>query len=65
MSTTFIVRVRYHFEQNGKKVSNDYTDDLAVTATDFNTLKGKITQTNPGTVVFDSVQNIHTGSATS
>ncbi len=65
MATSFLLKVHYHYEQSGKKSSPEYIDNISVTATDAATIKSKLSQTNPGTLVIDAVSNIGTGLAVS
>ena len=54
----------YHFEQGGKHSSQNYQDYIQATASDFNSLKTVLSNNSrirPGTLVFDSVQEIGRG----
>lgn len=65
MATSYLLKVHYHYEQNGKKSSPEYIDTISVTATDAATIKSKLSGSNPGSLVIDAVSNVGTGTAIS
>lgn len=61
MSTTNIYKVGYHFEQGGKKSTQDYFDYVSASASDYNSLQTVLSNNSrlqSGKLVIDSVSNV-------
>ena len=64
MAISSLYRVTYHFEKNGKRVSDTLQDTVLVSSGDINTITAALTnngRTNNGvgSIVFDGGNHIH------
>ena len=65
--TTQICKIHYHFEQGGKKASQDYIDYVSVADTKYETIKTVLNNNSRlqgGTLVIDACMSSPSGSGT-
>ena len=63
MSTTSIYRVTYHFETNGKRISDTSQDNVAASGSDYASLSSVLssnskTNGGKGTLVIESIGHV-------